>query len=72
MISVCFWFIQVKLPNLGKDQDEVNRKIERLRRKRDREAVSSVGRDSRKRSRKTADSSSISDVSGESDMSASY
>jgi hypothetical protein len=49
MIAFCFWFIQVKLPTLGQDQEQVNRKIARLKRKRDREALGAVGREPRRK-----------------------
>lgn len=41
IVAFCVWFIQVKLPSLGKDNQEVNKKIDKLRRKREMEAMNS-------------------------------
>jgi hypothetical protein len=50
----------------------VNKKIDRFRRKRDREALSSVGREPRKKSSKTGDLNSISDDASSIDESNQY
>jgi len=48
LISFCCWFIQVKLPVLGTESLEEKRKLEKLRRKRDREAMRAKGSQKRK------------------------
>ena len=39
IIAFCFWFVQFKLPQIGKDTKEVDKKIARLQRKRELEAM---------------------------------
>ena len=39
IIAFCFWFVQVKLPNLGAESQQVDKRIERMRRKREMEAM---------------------------------
>jgi hypothetical protein len=39
IIAFCFWFIQVKLPSLGKEDPKLNQRINRLKRRRDMEAM---------------------------------
>ena len=39
VVAFCFWFVQVKLPTLGQADPKLNQRIDRLKRRRDMEAM---------------------------------
>ena len=46
-MAFIFWFVQVKLPQIGTDNEKVDRRIARMRRKREMEAMNSSRRQSK-------------------------